>query len=223
MQLLCWCRSTAASSHQHFCSAAVLPEAKRRGIQPVTSLSEPQSFPSFSLKLLIQIFSSLPWSWCTVNGRRSRGKTGAPAEGQYWYGCLSVLHTYWSGLLYISRQHSSVLMLSFCPFVFQALFADCQAHIWAVEGRKWWRAVDVRSLGSAVHGFSNTCPWLSSSALSNFVKVCVDERRDVILTGSFDHIFCCMVDLKQVPVWSLKYVHFSFVAGYYFPCQNLCD
>ncbi|XP_075907706.1 nucleoporin NDC1-like [Nelusetta ayraudi] len=48
-----------------------------------------------------------------------------------------------------------------------ALFADCQAHIWAVE------------------------------ALANFVKVCVDERRDNVARGSFHHIFCCMIDLKE--------------------------
>lgn len=43
---------------------------------------------------------------------------------------LLIIH----GCVFMSRQETSLVMLSCC--VFQALFADCQAHIWAVEGRK---------------------------------------------------------------------------------------
>lgn len=198
MHPLYWCRSTGPGSHQHFCSAPVFPAPKRQGIQPVPSLSASRTSSIFlpsvwnhSLRHSFYLYHEAVA--LSARGDREQRWEHQPRASIGASACLCM-----SVSVYETRISRGCL--SFCLFVSQALFADCQAHIWAVEGRKRWRTIDLRFLGTAVHGFSNTCLWLSSLALANFVKVCVDERRDSILTGSFHHIFCCMVDLKEVPV-----------------------
>lgn len=198
MWLVSRCRCTGPSIHQHSYPGPVPPKAQRAGISSGASPSLSRTTVSFlflSPKLKTQTFHFYQ------NVRRHQQeaflkKDGSAGQGPELVRLLICIKR----VLNLAAFPVKARMKSCCCVcVSQALFADCQAHIWAVEGRKWWRVIDFRSLGTAVHCLTHTCPLLPSVALANFVKVCVDERRDNVARGSFHHIFCCMIDLKEVP------------------------
>lgn len=102
--------------------------------------------------LCAQELPCFPWTGCYCN---SASLTVDAFSISCLWGCLQTLHTfhffYVLNLCFFSQLPEASS---------QALFADSQAHIWALEGGERWRTVDCRRLSTTVHSPSHTCPLL---------------------------------------------------------------